>query len=467
MTDISPARAPKNFMTRDKRFYQTLFRLMTMVILQNVVAYSVNMADNLMLGSYSQAALSGAAAANQIQFMVQQITMAIGDAVVVIGSQYWGQKELSPIRRLTGIALLFGFVLGGGIFAWTSLDPRGLLSLFTDEEAYLAEGMAYLRLVRFTYPLYVTTTILMAALRTVETVAIALRISVVSLILDVAINETLIFGRFGAPELGVTGAAVGTLAARIMELVIVVLYLLFRDKKLRLFSENPFSFTRDLFSRYCRILAPSVVSNFVWSIATPIQTGILGHLSSDAIAANSVSVTMFQYLKIIVIGEASASSVVIGTAVGANRDNDEKVKEYARTLQILYLMFGFTLGIALYFLRVPYLALYDLTPEAMTMADQILVLLCVVFVGMAYQMPTCVGIIKGGGDVKYMMFLNMIGTWGIVMPLTFLGAYVWKLPIVWIVALLNSDQIFKCVPVAIHACRYRWIRHLTKENPQS
>ena len=173
---------------------------------------------------------------------------------------------------------------------------------------------------------------------------------------------------------------------------------------------------------------------------------------------------MFQYLKIIVIGEASASAVVIGNTIGETKgdgNGNEKVKEYSRTLQLMYILFALALGTLLFFLRGPYLSLYDLSPTAMEMADEILILMCFIFVGMAYQMPTSVGIIKGGGDVKYVMFLNLVSTWGIVMPLSFAAAFVWNLPIVWIVALLNSDQIFKCIPIAIHTARNRWIKRLT------
>lgn len=437
---------------------------MSIVVLQNVVAYSVNMADNIMLGSYSQSALSGAATVNQVQFMTQQITLAIGDSLVVLGSQFWGEKRTEPIRKLTGIALIFGFVLGFGVFAWTSLDPAGVLAIFTDDEGYIAEGVKYLELIRFTYPIYVITTVLLSALRSVKTVGIALWVSASSLLLDVGINYVLIFGKFGMPEMGIKGAAVGTLVARAMELVTVLVYLVFIDKKLRLFTQNIFAFTKELFAKFFRILLPSFISNFVWSIATPIQTAILGHLSKDAIAANSVSVTMFQYLKIIVIGEASASAVVIGNTIGETKgdgNGNEKVKEYSRTLQLMYILFALALGTLLFFLRGPYLSLYDLSPTAMEMADEILILMCFIFVGMAYQMPTSVGIIKGGGDVKYVMFLNLVSTWGIVMPLSFAAAFVWNLPIVWIVALLNSDQIFKCIPIAIHTARNKWIKRLT------
>ena len=223
---------------------------------------------------------------------------------------------------------------------------------------------------------------------------------------------------------------------------------------MKLFCKDFLHFT---FSRFFKILWPSFLSNTLWALATPIQTGILGRLSADAIAANSVSTTMFQYLKVITIGEASASAVLIGTTIGENRGTT-KVKEYSKTLQVIYLIIGSVLGFSLFFLRIPLLSLYDLTQNAYQMADQII--LSIVMVGMSYQMPTGIGIIKGGGDVKYMMYLNLISTWAIVMPLSFLGAFVWKLPVPMVVLLLNSDQLFKCIPTYLYVKKDKWIKVL-------
>ncbi len=449
-------------LSRDPYFYKTIGRLMAAIILQNLVAYSVNMADNIMLGAYSQDSLSGAATVNQIQFMVQQLTMAIGDSIVVFGGQYWGKKQVAPIRTLTLYALMGGAILGTGIFLWTSLDPRGIISLFTRNEAYITEGMRYLSLIRFTYPIYIVTTILMASLRTTETVGLALKVSLVSLCLDVAINYVLIFGKFGFPELGIFGAAIGTLVARIAELVIVLCYMIFKDKKLCLFGSGRIELSKELLSGYLRVLWPSALSNMLWSIATPIQTSVLGHLSDDAIAANSVSTTIYQYLKIVAIGAASASSVLMGKTVGESKD-DEKIKEYSRTLQVMYIVCGLFLGLAVFLLRTPFLSLYELSEGALKIADGMLIVLSFAMVGMAYQMPVSIGIIRGGGDVKFTLYMNTVSTWLIVMPLTFVAAFVWQLSPVWVVLILNSDQIFKCIPVAIRCNRYKWIKRLVKE----
>ena len=448
------------FLTRDRQFYSTLGHLMLVVILQNVVTYSVNMADNLMLGTYSQACLSGAAAVNMIQFVFQSLANGLGEGVVILGSQYWGQNRPGPVRRLAGIALLSGAAAGTLLFAATSLFPQQILHLFTEDEAIVQQGAAYLELIRFTYILFGMTAVLNAIMRTIGAVNVTFGVAVVSLVVDVAINYALIFGKFGCPELGIRGAAVGTLAARLLEVIILLGYLAFREKKLALFSENPFRPEPVLCRDYYKTAGSVAASSVLWSLAAPIQTGILGHLTADAIAANSVSTTLYQYLKVVTQGEASASAGLGGRTVG--HGDWDKIREYTRTLQVIYLIIGLLLGGALFFIRIPLLQLYDLTPAAREMADGILRLLCIVMVGMAYQMPVSSGIIRGGGDTRFQLYCNLISTWGIVVPLSFAAAFWLRWPVVAVVACLNSDQLFKCIPIAIRVNNYKWVKKLTK-----
>lgn len=450
-----------SLLTKDKDFYKTLAHLMVVVVLQNVVAYSVNMADNLMLGAYSQASLSGAATVNMIQFVFQSIVNALGEGVVILSSQYWGQRRTEPVRRIIGIALTGAFAVGLTVTALTSLFPRQIVGLFTTDAAIIEQGAAYLELIRFTYVLFALTAVLNAALRTIGSVNVTFGVSVLSLVVDVSINYALIFGRFGLPELGIRGAAVGTLTARTLEVLVTGGYLLLRDQKLRLFRQGLFRLDKLLAKDYLRVVRNVVTSSLLWSLATPIQTGILGHLTADAIAANSVSTTLYQYLKVVTQGEALASSVIVGRTVG--RGDMGKIREYSRTLQVIYMAIGLVLGVALYFVRIPLLTLYDLTPAAREMANGILILLCFVMVGMAYEMPVSAGIIRGGGDTRYSLVTNLISTWGIVMPLSFAAAFWFKWPVVAVVACLNSDQIFKCIPAAVWANSYRWVHSLTQK----
>ena len=454
--------AAASFFSKDRMFYKRLFTILLTVSLQNVVAYSVNMADNLMLGSYSQVTLSGAATVNQIFFMVQQLSVGICDSLVIIGSQYWGRQNIRSLRKVGGCGLKLA--AGGGLLIWALclIFPSQLMAIFTTDASIASEGMAYMAIIKYTFVLFLITQAILATLRCAETVRIAFIVSCVSLVVNVGINYCLIFGKFGLPEMGIRGAAIGTLIARIVELIIVLVYALKVDQKVRLFSENPLKKDPGISHDFSVLATQILVQELFWAVSIPLQSAILGHLSSDAIAANSIATTFYQYLKVVVRAMASASAVMIGSAIG--RGNMEEVKREGRTLSVIDLIIGAILGLILFLLHKPLLSMYSLTPEAYVMADQLLVLMAFLMVTMGYMMPVMNGILRGGGDAKFTLYVNMISTWAVVVPLSFMSAFWWKLPVVWVVFFSQSDQVFKA-PIAFLRFRtYKWARKLTRDN---
>jgi len=450
------------FFSKNRNFYRRLFTILLTVSLQNVIAYSVNMADNLMLGSYSQVTLSGAATVNQIFFMVQQLSVGICDSLVIIGSQYWGRKNVSALRKVGGCGLKLAFGGGALIFALCAVFPSQLMAIFTTDADIAAEGMAYMAIIKYTFILFLVTQALLATLRCADVVRIAFIVSCVSLVVNVGINYCLIFGKLGMPEMGIRGAAVGTLIARCVELAIVVVYILKKDRMVQLFSENPLKKDPGISHDFSVLATQILVQELFWAVSIPLQSAILGHLSSDAIAANSIATTFYQYLKVVVRAMASASAVMIGSAIG--RGNIDEVKAEGRTLSVIDLMIGAILGMVLFLLHRPLLSMYALSDSAYVMADQLLVLMAFLMVTMGYMMPVMNGILRGGGDAKFTLYVNMIGTWAVVVPLSFMSAFWWKLPVVWVVFFSQSDQVFKAPIAFFRFCTYKWIRKLTRDS---
>ncbi len=453
--------ATSSFFSKDRTFYKRLFTILLTVSLQNVIAYSVNMADNLMLGGYSQVTLSGAATVNQIFFMVQQLSVGICDTLVIIGSQYWGKKNVESLRKVGGCGLKLA--IGGGILIWLIcfLFPSQLMAIFTTDADIASEGMAYMSIIKYTFILFLITQAILATLRCADTVRIAFVVSCISLVVNVAANYCLIFGKFGVPEMGIRGAAIGTMIARIVELIIVIVYALKIDHKVKLFSGNPLKKDKGISHDFSVLATQILIQELFWAVSIPLQSAILGHLSSDAIAANSIATTFYQYLKVVVRAMASASAVMIGSAIG--RGNMEEVKAEARTLGLIDLIIGAILGCVLFLLHKPLLSMYSLTDSAYVMADQLLILMSILMVTMGYMMPVMNGILRGGGDAKFTLWVNMISTWVVVVPLSFISAFVWKLPVVWVVFFSQSDQIFKA-PIAFLRFRtYKWMNKLTRD----
>lgn len=447
--------------TRDRDFYKQFFSVWSVLVLYNIITLGVNLADNIMVGAYSEDALSGVTAVNQIQFLFQQLLMGAGDAVVVLGSQYWGQKRTEPIKRFSMGALLFGVVLSMGLFIAACVTPEGLMSLFTTSPAIKAEGVTYLRIMKYSYLIFAMTMLFLSMLRSVETVRVGFWVSVSTLVVNISLNYLLIYGNLGCPALGTTGAAIATLSARVAELIIVVVYAFRIDKKLRWRIRDLFQWDKLLIKDYFKLCRSFLLTSLIFGSSILLQTVILGHMNDSAIAANSVASTLFQMLKVASIGASSAASILIGKAIGSGEMG--KIRSYTQTLQLMFVGIGLITSVLLFILRVPIVNLYtDLSPETRKMALDFILVLCVTGFGTAYQMPTATGIIRGGGDGKFVMVNDIISIWGIVIPLSFLAAFVFRWPPVAVVICLNSDQVFKCGAAFIKCNRYRWMKKLTR-----
>lgn len=447
--------------TKDRNFYRSFAVLCLTLMLEQAVILSVNLADNIMLGRYSESALSGVAAVNQIQFVLQQIVFGVSSGMIVLGSQYWGQKRTGEIRMLSSIAMRAALGVAIALFVAVSLFPEQTLRLFTRDVAIVSEGVAYLKIIRFTYLFFAASSILLGTMRVVESVQIALRVSLLSLILNCSINYVLIYGRFGAPEMGVRGAAIGTLAARVVELFVFAWYVFVRDKRVSMQPSDFLSADREMARDFFRVASPVILTQTLWGLANALQTVILGHMSAVAIAAQSISSNVFLLLKVASVGASSAASILIGKAIGEGKDLSV-LKEYTRTLQVLFVAIGLVLGTALMIIRVPLLRVYNISDETHALANAYMIIQSVVLVTMSYQMPTNGGIIRGGGDTRFVMILDLISIWGVVLPLSCLAAFVWRLSPIIVIILLNSDQVFKCVPAFIHVNSYKWIKRLTR-----
>ncbi|MBR5453749.1 MAG: polysaccharide biosynthesis C-terminal domain-containing protein, partial [Clostridia bacterium] len=309
---------------------------------------------------------------------------------------------------------------------------------------------------------FAVTQLLIYMLRSVETVRIGLITSVITLVINVCLNYIFIFGNFGMPRMGAQGAAVATLISRGIELTVVVVYVFFIDKKVKLRLKHFGRVDGELFRAYVRKGTPVFLSGTMWGFAQGVQTSILGHTAGPTIKANSISAVVFQMVSVVSYASASATSVVIGKTIGEGRR--EMVKPYIKTLQVLFLIIGVFTGAVLFLLRGPIINFYDISEEAKTVASQFMAVLAVTVIGTSYQMPCHTGIVRAGGDTSFVLKVDAVFMWLVVIPAAAIASFVFHASPLIVFICLKCDQILKCFVAVIKVNSFNYIRSLKPDD---
>ena len=450
-------------MVKDPQFYRRFSVLTMSLALQNLLTYSVNLADNIMIGRYSQDAMSAISLCNQFQFLLQMLVVGVSEGVVVLGAQYWGRQEYKPIRNIIGVGLRFGLGIALLLFLGAFFMPETLLGLMNDDPAILREATQYIRIVSFTYLIFTATNTLTASLRSIGIVKIGYILSFSTLCINVVLNYGLIYGNWGLPELGIRGAAIATLTSRFVELLIVLYFFKFRERCLQLSVKTLLHIDRSYIQDYVQVSLPLLITQTTWGVAQIIQTGIIGHLhdAGSAIAANSIAVLTFQIISVIGYGAASAAAILTGKAVG--QGDLSLLRRQTFTFQLIFLALGLVTGLSIYLSTDWILAFYPtLTEHTRGITTQFIAVMAITSVGTCYQMAADVGIIRAGGSPSFSMKNNTVFMWLIVLPVALFCAFVLKLPAVVVFFCLKSDQLLKCPVIFWYTNSYKWIKNVTR-----
>lgn len=455
----------KYLFTRDKSFYVMLASLAIPISLQNLITFAVNFADNVMVSQLGDAAVSGVYMGNQIQTFLQLMLTGVVQTTGILAAQYWGRRDIKTIKQIVSLSMRVGLLLGAVTMLAALLFPTQLIGLLTDEADVIADGAVYLTVVAWSFLFYAAAQIIIAAMRSVENARVGMYISLIALVVNISLNYIFIFGKLGFPAMGIRGAAIATLISRFAECAAAVLYARFIDRKMNLRLADFLTMPNRLLQKdFLRYGMPIMAGEIVWAINTVTQSGILGHFSKAVISASSITGNMHTLVYIWVTGLASAVGVITGKTVGSG--NVEKVKEYARTTQLLFLGVGaFTCTFILLFRRT-FISMYAVSDEAAAYAMQFLIVLGISMFGSCYQMPCLSGLVKAGGDISFVFKNDTFHVFCIVLPSALIASYLGAAP--WVVfAFLKIDQILKCFVAVVKVNRYSWIHNLTRNTEET
>lgn len=446
--------------TKDKSFYKSLILLAIPIALQNLVTFSVNLADSVMVGSLGDAAVSGMYMGNQIQTLLQVFSGGIEGAILILAAQYWGKRDTESIRKIVAIGIRFSLIVGAVLTLICSLFPTEVISIFAKDTEIIETGAQYLRIVCLSYLFFCITQSLIAAMRSVEIARIGLYVSLCSLGVNVGLNYLLIFGKCGFPEMGVEGAALATVIARIAETAIIFVYVFVHDKKLGLKLSDTLKTDKLLLKDFIRYGLPIIAGQLVWATNMLTSSAIMGRQTTDgAVTAMSIANTVNNLAYVVMNGMSGAVGIITGKTIGAGLE--DKMREYAKTVQLIFLALGLVTGTAVFLIRDPFISLYAVSDAAVAEATKYINVLSVTIVGTCYQAACLFGLVKSGGDISFVFKNDFIFVFFVVLPsaivATILGAPAWV-----VFACLKCDQIFKCFVAVVKINRFNWMKNLTR-----
>ena len=448
-------------MTRDKTYYTSLVKLAIPVALQGLITFLVSFADNLMVNTLGDNAVSGVYMGSQIQTLLQMFSCGIGGAIVIIAAQYWGKRDTERMRVIVSIGVRASLIVGAVFTAVGMAVPEPIIRLFTSDEAVIEQGTIYLRCVSASYIFFCVSQALISSMRAVEVTRMGMWVSLASLGVNISLNYVLIFGKLGFPAMGVKGAAIATVFSRVTELAVIAVYVLCRDKRLSLRVKHLLLRDRLLLHDFFRYGLPLVAGEIVWAVNMMCNSKIMGGYGASVITAVSVANTLNSLAYITISGLASAVGLITGKTVGAGKT--ELMKEYARTTQVIFLGLGAVTGLGVYLIGAPFVSLYTgISAEAAQQSLLLARVLAVTLIGTCYQMPCLFGLVKSGGDISFVFRNDSIFVFLVVLPSAVLAAHLGAPA--WVTfACLKCDQILKCFVAVVKVNRYNWMKKLTRE----
>ncbi len=452
----------KDNLTNEKSFGRTVLSLVLPLAIQNLINVAVNGADVFMLQMISETSLSAASMAGQVYFILTLILFGLSSGAAVLTAQYWGKRDVRTVEKVMGMTVRFAVTVSMVFFAVAFCFPRAVMSVLTDVPAVIDEGVPYLRIMACSYPITAVTIICLNVLRTVEKVNISTAVYLLSLFTNIGLNLCFIKGWLGFPRIGIAGVAIATVSARLLEIVITLVYVRRRKSLVRLRFKDVFKRNKLLSKDFLHYSMPVVLNEMLWGTAISLSATVIGHLGQEPIAAQSVATTVRQLAMVVVFGIANATAIIVGKEIGAGRV--ERAKTYSRKLMRFSLAAG-VCGAALMF------GLHSAIPSVMGNLSELaaeylrfmLLAMSVYVVFSSVSATGIVGVFRAGGDTRMGLLLDVGTLWFICLPLGFLAAFVWNLDVKWVFIILISDELLK-FPIVLWRFRsMKWLNNVTRD----
>ena len=451
---------------REPGFYRRLWALTLPIVLQNLITTSLGFADTFMVGLLGNAEMAAVTAANVPVFILQLVIFGFQSGLAVLVSQYWGRGDTDSINRCMGIALYAVTLFSLTVALITFFRPAEVLRLVTPNEDLVALGTSYIRIVGFSYILNSLSSIYIGMQQSIENPRFGMTVFAISTVCNTVGNYILIFGKLGLPALGITGAAIATFSSRVVEFVISLVYAL-RCKQMPLMSACILRPGKATFRSFVKFSTPVLLNETLWGTGTSLYTVIMGHMagSTDLISAYTVAGNIDKMVTVAIFGVAAAAAVIVGKEVGMGGKNAYPIGQ-ALTFVAFCTGFGVAIAEQLLFwlvLKPHVLPLFSMTAASASLCVTMMICYSISAPLHAFATTGIVGVLRGGGDVRIAMLIDVLPLWCFTLPLLVLLGLVLHAPIAIFCFIMATESALK-VPFGLHRIRGgKWIHDVTQD----
>ena len=445
---------------KEKSFYKNIFFLTFPLVFQQLLRLSVDTLNSMMLGNIDQLQMSAVSQANQVFFIFYTVCNGFGVGCCALVAQYWGRKDLESIKTVLATAIRSIAIFGLLVTAIVILFPERVMRIYSSDPALIELGASYLRIVAIMYTPCALSVMLFAGCRGIEQVGIFLKTNIISYPVNIILDYVLLFGKLGFPELGITGIAIGTVIARLVELSILATYVLVFEKRMT-FKLRDLKRRDSLLSKdFAKVSAPIVAHEIIWSFGTSAGSMITGQLGTSVVAGFNVTTVLYDLCGSLGNGFLNACSVVIGKTIGMG--NVKKVKKQSETIIFMGLILGLAIGLFTFLIRPVFLSLYSLTPEAERYAMQFMAVYAVVWPFSLLEMVGMIAILRAGGDGKTGFYTDIVSMWLTTIPLAAAGAFAFGWPPMVVVTIIKLTIVIEAIVGIIRVLSMKWVHDLTR-----
>jgi len=447
-----------NDLFEDKKFLRKTITIGIPIAMQALLNTTLNLVDTMMIGSLGESAIAAVGLANKVFFVFTLLLFGVVSGSSILTAQYWGKRDVKNIRRVLGVSLIIGVTASVIFMAAGLFIPNIVMRIFTPSESTIAVGSSYLFIVALSYPLTAVTNCYIALLRATNKVKAPVFISIVSIGVNVILNYTFIFGNFGAPELGVRGAAIATVIARLVE-AISILSVVYIDKGAAAAKiKELIDFDKEFIKRYFVTVSPVIANEFIWGLGVTMYSLVYGRMGDEAVASITITQNVEQICVVLFQGLSSATAVILGNELGANKLNN--AEKHAKSFFTLQLMLALVMGIICILIRTPLIRLFSVPNNVASDITKCLTVFVCYLPFRTFNLVNIVGVLRSGGDTKASLLLDMTGVWCVGIPFAFLGEIVLGLPIYYVYAMITLEEVYKFILGFRRYKQKKWLKNI-------